>query len=303
MSRNRGLIVPLILIGIGVIVLLVNLGVLSAAALSRLADLWPLLLVIIGLQLVLNHTLPRQQATLVGLGAAAGVVIAAIAYVTLGPGNQFGTQTADSSQRLSGLSSATLSLDYSASSLEVRGGGSGDSLYQAHVDYPSGENPPTFSVDQPSGTVEISESSSSFGPFHLFGANRRHLAVTLSDRIPWTIEIGGGASNVQLDLTAIQLANLEISGGASSVEVQLGKPKGTVQIHVSGGASNLRMHAPAGSAWNVDASGGVNGVTINGENSGGLGSFHKQSSGYDAAADRFNIEMSGGVSHLELRIR
>jgi hypothetical protein len=301
MSRNRGLIVPLILIGIGVIVLLVNLGVLSAAALSRLADLWPLLLVIIGLQLVLNHTLPRQQATLVGLGAAAVIVIAAIAYVTLGPGNQFGTQAADSSQRLSGLSSATLSLDYSASSLEVRGRGLGDSLYQAHVDYPSGENPPTFSVDQQSGTVEINDSSG-FSPFHLFSSNRRHLAVALSDRIPWTIEIGGGASNVQLDLTGLQLANLEISGGASSVDVQLGRPKGTVQIHVSGGASNLRMHAAAGSAWNVDASGGVNGVTINGENSGGLGSFHKQSSGYNATTDRFNIEMSGGVSHLELRI-
>ena len=63
MYRGRGLLFPLLLIGIGVIVLLVNTGVLSQDALQRLGALWPLLLVILGLQLILNHTLPRRQAT------------------------------------------------------------------------------------------------------------------------------------------------------------------------------------------------------------------------------------------------
>ncbi|TMF49802.1 MAG: hypothetical protein E6I24_04010, partial [Chloroflexi bacterium] len=67
MSRYRGLLFPVILIGIGVIVLLANTGVLSRPAVERLGDLWPLLLVILGLQLILNHTLPRRQATLIGL--------------------------------------------------------------------------------------------------------------------------------------------------------------------------------------------------------------------------------------------
>src|SRR2546430_14268363 len=71
MSRNRGLLFPLILIAIGVIVLLANTGVLSRPALERLGDLWPLLLVILGLQLILNYTLPRRQALLIGLTVAA----------------------------------------------------------------------------------------------------------------------------------------------------------------------------------------------------------------------------------------
>src|SRR5256885_13335949 len=91
MYRNRGLLIPLLLIAIGAIVLLANLGVLSSDVLLRLGDLWPLLLVILGLQLILNHTLPRQQATLIGLGATVVIVIAAVAYGTLGPGTKIGT--------------------------------------------------------------------------------------------------------------------------------------------------------------------------------------------------------------------
>src|SRR5438132_10324924 len=133
MPRNRGLILPLILIGIGVVVLLANTGVLSRQAVERLGDLWPLLLVILGLQLILNHTLPRQQATLIGLGATAIIVVAAVAYAALAPAAPFGTQRFDSSERLGGLSAASLDLNYGAASIDVKAGGLGDSLYQAHV--------------------------------------------------------------------------------------------------------------------------------------------------------------------------
>src|SRR5207245_3257313 len=95
MSRNRGLLFPLILIAIGVVVLLANTGVVSREALERLGDLWPLLLVILGLQLILNYTLPRRQATLIGLAVAAVLVIAAVAYATLAPATSVGTPTAD----------------------------------------------------------------------------------------------------------------------------------------------------------------------------------------------------------------
>jgi len=114
MYRNRGLLFPLVLIAIGIIVLLANTGVLSPQALERLGDLWPLLLVILGLQLILNHTLPRQQATLIGLGATAVIVVAAVAYAALAPAAPFGIQRFDSSEQLGGLSEATLDINYGA---------------------------------------------------------------------------------------------------------------------------------------------------------------------------------------------
>jgi hypothetical protein len=300
MYRNRGLLFPLVLIGIGIIVLLANTGVLSQQALERLGDLWPLLLIILGLQLILNHTLPRRQATIVGLGATAIIVIAALVYATLAPAAPFGTRQADSSQPVRGLAAATLDLSYGGATVDLQGGTLGDSLYQAHVDYPGSENPPTFSLDRESGTLAIRESSS-FSPFHLFGSARRHVLVTLTDRIPWTIQIGGGATNLRLDLRHVQLVRLELSGGANRVDAQLPNPKSTVLIDVTGGASNLTLRAPAGSQWHVAVSGGASAVSIDGSSFGGIGDFERQSPHYAAAENRFDIGISGGASHIDLR--
>jgi hypothetical protein len=92
--------------------------------------------------------------------------------------------------------------------------------------------------------------------------------ITLTDRIPWSIQIGGGAANQRLDLRHLQLSKLQISGGANRLDAQLPAPKGTVLIDVSGGASNVTLRAPAHSEWRVAVSGGVSAVTVNGSSSG-----------------------------------
>ncbi|MDQ6711563.1 MAG: hypothetical protein M3077_14065 [Candidatus Dormibacteraeota bacterium] len=301
MYRSRGLLFPLVLIAIGAMVLLVNTGAVSSEALLRLGDLWPLLLVILGLQLILNHTLPRQQATLIGLGATVLIVIAAVAYAALAPGSTFGTRQANFSDRVGGLTAATLDLGYNGATVAIQAGSLGDSLYQAHVDYPGSDDPPTISLDHESGTLEIREGSS-FAPLHLFGAARRHVAISLSDRIPWTIKVSGGTANAHLDLGRLQLAKLEISGGASRLDARLPSPKGTVLIDISGGVSNLTLRAPAGAAWHVAVSGGISGLRINGSFYAAVGGdFQQQSPGYAAASDRFDIEISGGASHVDVR--
>jgi hypothetical protein len=301
MYRYRGLFFPVALIAIGIVVLLANTGVLSTQALERLGDLWPLLLVIFGLQLILNHTLPRQQATLVGLAATVVIVVGAVAYAVLAPATSFGTQRIGSQEQLGGLSTASLDLNYGAASIDVNAGGIGDLLYQAHIDYPGGENPPTISLDRETGALQIHESSS-FSPFHLFGAQRRQVQLTLTDKVPWSIQIGGGAANMRLELRNAQLAKLDISGGANQLDAQFPSPKGTVSISVSGGANNITIVAPAKSQWRVAVSGGVSAVTINGSSSGNLGGdFQQQSPGYGSATDRFDIEISGGASHLDFR--
>ena len=301
MPRNRGLILPLILIGIGVVVLLANTGVLSQQAVGRLGDLWPLLLVILGLQLILNHTLPRRQATLIGLAVMAVIVIAAVAYATLAPATSVGAQKVDASAQSGGLTAATLDLNYSAATVDVNAADLGDRLYQVHVDYPAGENPPTISLDHENGRLEIHESSS-FSPFHLFGSNRRHIVLALTDRIPWTIQVGGGATNLSLDLRHLQLTKLEVSGGANRMDAQLPAAKGSVMLEVSGGLSNLTLRAPAETQWRIGVSGGANAVTINGSTRGALGGdFERQSPGYGTATNRYDIQISGGASHIDFK--
>lgn len=300
MIRTRSLLFPLALIAVGILVLLANVGVLSSQALQRLVDLWPLLLVIIGLQLVLTHTLPRSQATVVGLIAMVLIVAAGVVYAAMGPATSFGTQHAESAQRMTGLSAATLEVNYGASTIDVRTGNVGENLYRAAVDYPAGENPPSISLDNSTGTVRISDNGGPLGGFHVFGSEQRHLTIDLSTSVPWSIRLTGGASKLQMSVADLQLQSLTISGGASSIDARLGAPKGTVGITFEGGASNLVLHAPSGSQWNVALTGGVSSLTVDGQSSGGFGEINKQSAGYAGAANRFDIQVRGGVSHLDL---
>ena len=136
----------------------------------------------------------------------------------------------------------------------------------------------------------------------MFGSARRHVVITLTDRIPWTIKISGGTANGHLDLRRLQLAKVEISGGASRMDAQLPSPRGTAVIDVSGGISNLTLRAPADAQWRVAVSGGVSGLRINGSFYAAIGGdFQQESHGYASASDGFDIEISGGASHVDVR--
>lgn len=298
--RTRGLVFPVLLIAIGVIFLLFNTGVLSPEALQRLGDLWPLILVILGLQLVLNHLLPRAQAQIAGLVAAALIIAAAVVYAVLAPVAQVGTQHQESSEPRQSLTAATLDLSYSGATIDVHAAALGDQLFTARVDYPTGEQPPDVSLDRAGATLDISGGGPSL--FHLFGGSQeRHLAVTLTNRIRWSIKLSGGAAAMALDLASLPLSRLEISGGASRLDVSLPRPKGTVAIDVSGGATSLALRAPADTEWRIVVSGGVSSLDINGGRSGAIGDLQQQSRGYAGATDRLNIDVSGGVSQVDLR--
>ena len=50
------------------------------------------------------------------------------------------------------------------------------------------------------------------------------------------------------------------------------------------------------------ATGGVSGLSINGAPFANIGGdFQRQSPGYGAATNRFDIELSGGASHIDFR--
>ena len=79
--RYRSLFWPLILIGVGVVWLLGNLGVISGANLSVLFRLWPLFLIAIGLDLLFGRN-SQAIGALIGLGTVALIIV----LMLVGPG-------------------------------------------------------------------------------------------------------------------------------------------------------------------------------------------------------------------------
>src|SRR5258708_13921716 len=83
--RYRSYFWPAVLILIGIVALLVNSGVISTDRLNLLFDLWPVILIVIGLELLARRAIPGRNgdvaAVLIVLIAAGG----AVAYVALAP--------------------------------------------------------------------------------------------------------------------------------------------------------------------------------------------------------------------------
>jgi len=93
-ARYRSFFWPAVLILAGVIALLVNTGAIPGDRLYLLVDLWPVILIVVGLELIVRRSLHGASAEL----AAALIVLVAIAgaagYVALSP-NPSATHTGD----------------------------------------------------------------------------------------------------------------------------------------------------------------------------------------------------------------
>jgi DNA-binding MarR family transcriptional regulator len=133
------------------------------------------------------------------------------------------------------------------------------------------------------------------------GRDERANELLLNGSIPWEVEIRGGASNLAADFGELKLGSLEIKGGANQVELTLAPPSGTIPLRLLGGAEGLTICRPKGVAARVRVSRGVSGLVFDEQTHGAVGGETSlQSPDYDDAADRYDIEVSGGVSGLTI---
>jgi hypothetical protein len=280
----RGLFWPAVLILFGILALLVNTNVIPADRLYRLADLWPLLLVVLGLLILVRRTaMPAPGATV----AAALIVLLALAgaaaYVAAGP--PLGSGTLDSSQPVGSLERADLEVAVGGASVTITGDTSlGNDLYQAHIDY-SGR-PPTVSLDRSNGTLRISQNNSGF----MFSSQRFALNLKISTKVPWGITINAGGTSDSIALSDVKLTALAMNTGGTSADITLGEPSGVVPIEFNGGGLTVHMHRPSDAAASVKVSGAGVSLTFDGRHHGGIGSV-EDSSG--SGPDRYEVKING----------
>ncbi len=296
--RYRSFFWPVVLIMIGIFALLVDMNVISADRLYRLGDLWPLILIVIGLELITRRALKGPAvdvaAALILLIAAGGVV----AYVSFGPSIPAGTQTFDTSGAVGNLPAARLQMDVGGATMTVEGNTSlGSDLYRAHIEY-SGPKP-SVTLDSSSGELHISQQ----GGFLLFGNRRFILDLQINPSVPWSINVNSGAVDDTFKLSTINVSSMELDTGASREDITLGPPTGMVPISINGGALTVLVHRPTGAEVSVQVSGGAVSLTGDGQQARGIGSKNWQSGGYEGAADAYTIAVNGGACTVTVDTR
>jgi hypothetical protein len=285
----RRLIGPAVLIAIGAVGLLVNT---NGDRLYRLLDLWPLVLIVIGLEVVVRRTPMAVDAA-----AVAALIIlllaggAAVVYVAAGPAVPGGVHTINAATPGT-RDHASVQLDVGAATLDIVGSDLCDAvfcdLYRAHIEY-SGPSP-RLSFDRSTGRIEISQSSS----FRLFGPPQRFaLKLQLNSRVRWSVAVHSGSATSRYDLTRLQLASIEINTGASREDIALGTPKGKVPVTIHGGDLGVHLHRPNGTGADVNVSGKQVSLDFDGRQLRALGSVGSVVAGTVPGTDMFTIRIDG----------
>ena len=296
-SRFFTLALPVLLTPVGAIALAANLNLVQWDALYRLVDLWPALLILIGAELVLRTALPQRMAAAAGMLLVVLAAAGAVIYVAAAPAIPLSGYVLDSTAPGAGLTQASLDMGFGGAEVNIHGSSLEGALFKSHIQY-SGQKP-DVSLDTSTGTVTVQDNERGFG--FLFGPHgKRTIDLTLSDGVPWAISISGGASHATLALSSVKVSSLDVSGGANNITITLGRPNGKVAVGISGGASSMTIHRPAGVAAGITASGGANSVRLDDKHLAGFGDSSAQTSGFDAASDRYEISVSGGASNVNV---
>ncbi len=288
--RSRSFFWPGVLILIGVIALLVNGGVISSDRLYRLADLWPLILVVIGLELISRRAWQGAASDLAAVLIVLLAAVGAVAYVAVGPAIPGGNHTLDASDAVGNLNQATLHVDVGAATMTVTGNDAlGADLYRAHIEY-SGSKP-DISLDRSTGDLQISQNN----PFGFFGSRRFVLDLQVSSAVSWNFSVNTGAASDTFKLSALKVGSIELNTGASREDISLGKATGMVPISVNGGALTVHLHRPSGTEASVQVSGGAVSLVADGQQYHGIGDESWQSSGFNGARDAYKVDVNGGA--------
>ena len=280
----RGLFWPAALILIGIVALLVNTNVVPADRLYRLADLWPLLVIVLGLEILIRRSAMPAPASYV---AAALIVLIALVgaavYVASGP--PLGNGTLDSSQPVGSVERAAVEVFVGGANVTITADSSiGDDLYQAHIDY-SGRVP-SIGLHRSTGELQIYQDNSGF----VVPGQRFRLTLKLNTKVPWGITVNAGGTNDIMALSNLTLSSLLLNTGGSNADVVLGPPQGTVPISFNGAGLSVHLHRPPGSAASVRVAGLGVSLTFDGRHHGGIGSVDDSSG---SGSDRYDIQASG----------
>jgi hypothetical protein len=298
MTPRRGLIWPLLLIAIGLAFLAANYGLIGPVSVVALLSLWPVILIIVGIDIAVGRRWP-----LAALGADVAVIAAGLALVILSPATTAGIFPfyigGSSGPTVSGIdvprqdsTSLTLRVSAGAGVYELSGGAT--SLVHAESDR---DDLRLSRADRSGARADVRLDQGLTGnAFHFGASGASHVQVRVASDVPTSLTVDAGAGEFTIDTSDIKITDARVSVGAASVRFVLPHPTGDVPITLSAGASSIVIEVPAGVEARITSTGGLNSTHF--ENPRFSGS---ETSGYAGAKDRVTIRISAGVTSIVVR--
>jgi len=313
--RRHGFLGPLILIALGVIFLLQNLGLLSWNIWGSLWRLWPVVLILIGLELFLGGMIRSAiGGALVGLLllVVLGLAVAGAAmhfnFSAPAPGP---VRTQTETQALQDARSANVTVRFGAGSLNLGPlQDPGNQLAQMTYDGPENFTPSvSYRVRNGLGQLAYGLTSHGGPPFRppFFGGGDSgggsgQMDLMLNTDVPLTLDLQEGAADSKIDLSQLHVSNLQLQTGASTTNLTLPQAAGATTATIRGGASTINVQVPDGVAAQIHYEGGLSTLNIDTNRFPAIsGDRMYRSPDYDSAGNKVDLTIQAGVATVNVR--
>jgi hypothetical protein len=296
-ERRGSLVGPIILIGLGLVFLLNNLGMVSWDVWDTIARFWPILLIAIGLDILIGRR--SILGSLLALAVMLVVVGAALWLITsqVTPGPALTYESIDQSRE--GATHADVTISFGAGALRVGVLPETSSLIAGRVALGQGEHL-VRDFRKSGDTAVFTLRSEGFALFPFVGRwNTDKLwDLRLSPEVPLRLSINTGVGESTLDMERLKLTELDLHAGVGKVTLTL-PGRGQMQASINGGIGEVIAKIPAGMAARVHATAGLGDSQV-------LGNYQRQggvfvSPGYDTAENRVDLEVKGGIGKITIQ--
>lgn len=259
--RRSGLFWAVVLILVGALLLLGNLGILRF---NFWQMLWPALLILLGL------------------------------WVLIGASGGWGqVKTERISVPLEGSEAARVVIDHGVGPARLTGPAGPGALMSG--EFGGGVRTEAWR-EGATQHLKLKMSGDTFPMFFPWGAwDKVFWEFGLSKDVPLTLVVKGGAGILDLDMRELRIRELKIDGGVGTSTLWMPASAGQTRVDIEAGVGTLTIHVPEGVAARISSSQGLGTITVNQRRFPSVGERVYQSPDYESAANRVEMHIEGGV--------
>lgn len=299
--RRVSLVGPVILIGLGVVFLLNNMGVLAWSVWDVVFRLWPVLLIAAGLEIILSRL--SAWGSLLALVLTVAMIAGALWLLGSELGARGATAGEEVRQALGEAKQARVIIEPGVGALHIEAlpesaAAMPSALVEGVVSAGRGQGVKRrFAVAGATATFTLGSKAETFGSFIGWG-DQWNWDLGLAADVPLELEIGLGVGSADLDLTGLTVRNLQVNTGIGRSEVIL-PGEGSFLAKIEGAIGEMVIVIPAGLAARIHVD---TGLTVS-----DLPSSYRQqgdvytSPGYASADDRVDLEVSQAIGKVTIR--
>ena len=294
---RRGLpLFPFVLIALGVFLLLQTTGVLPWGAWSSIWRLWPVLIIVLGVNMALGKRVPWLAWLLIFL-----VLLASVGVFVFG----YAVDAARSDVRgslhepLGRLEAVDVEIDFGAGELTLSSLPAGsNSLVEA--DFQGREADTSLRRSGSGEYAKLDISARDAYRFSVFDFGTVKWDVSLSPAPRMALTIYAGVSDMDVDLRDLRVSDLSIDTGASDVEIIMPEAAGHVEADIDAGAASMVVVIPRGVGARIDADAAIGQLDVDRGRFPRTGDYYV-SPGFSRLKNRIELKINAGVSDVTVR--